>query len=348
MNTVEIVDESPVDATSADVIARLIDLIGRQVPTARDIAIHGVRRTSGGFSRENWIFDATWTDRDGAQSRPMILRRDPLSSFLDTDRDTEFALLHALEQTDVPAPRVYWLDGEGQALGRPSVVMERMSGECDWMVLNSDRPLDVRLDIARDYLDVLARIHNVDWKALGLDSVLEHAGESAAFTELRRWGAELDKVRLEPLPEMVLTEKWLRAHAPRTRDIVLVHGDYKPGNALVEGRGLTAMLDWETAHLGDPLEDLGWITNPVRKREQQIAGEWERAQIIAAYQRSTGREINEADLLWWNIFCTWRLSVTTLVGLHGFVAGTSDRISQTPTWLFRRMFQLIEEWENLP
>ena len=121
-----------------------------------------------------------------------------------------------------------------------------------------------------------------------------------------------------------------------------MHGDFKPGNALIEGEHISAKLDWETAHLGDPLEDLGWVTNSVRKREHQIAGVWEREQIVATYSALTGRRVNEAALRWWNVFSCWKLAVIQLTAVNEFVAGRYDRVFQTPSWLYRPMFQMME------
>jgi aminoglycoside phosphotransferase (APT) family kinase protein len=125
-----------------------------------------------------------------------------------------------------------------------------------------------------------------------------------------------------------------------------VHGDFKPGNALVDGDRIAAMLDWETAHLGDPLEDLGWITNPVRAREHQIQGLWERADIVAAYSAATGHSVEEEELTWWNVFSCWKLAVIVLTGIHAFVAGTFDWVHQSPTWLVRAMLRMIDSEES--
>jgi aminoglycoside phosphotransferase (APT) family kinase protein len=313
------------------------------MPSATDIRIEGLRRTSGGFSRENWVFDAYWRDTSGNQILPLVLRSDPPSSPLETERSREFAILKAVESTGVPAPKVYWLDNEGRWLGKPSVVMERMSGACEWTVLNSERPLQTRVRLAEDYVKALAQIHGVDWRGAGLANVLEVPRPSPAEFELKEWGSRFERTRLEALPEMDLVAAWLLKHLPEHSNVVLVHGDYKPGNSLVDGDQITAILDWETAHLGDPLEDLGWMLMPPRRQEQQIAGHWEQEQILAAYALLTGRKFPEAAVRWWTIFSLWKLSVNNLAAVRGFVAEQSDRISQTPSWLFRRMFQLMAE-----
>lgn len=326
----------------ADTTTQLVALIRHHEPHIQDIEITGLRRTSGGFSRENWILDARWRSGTEEVTVPLVLRRDPPAMVLDTSRDTEFALLRALAATDVPAPGVYWLDDAGTWMGRPSVVMQRMTGDCDWMMLNSALPLPERLSLAQQFTDILGSIQRVDWKSLGLDTLLGAPDDHPARSLLDRWHAELGQVQLDPLPEMELVRAWLLRHLPDPRPPVLVHGDFKPGNVLFEGDRITAILDWETAHLGDPLEDLGWMTNPARRREQQIPGSWQTEDIVRRYSERTGQQVNSADLLWWHIFSCWRLAITNVSMVRGFVDGQLDRVNQTPTWLFRRMFQLIE------
>lgn len=326
-----------------DVAAHLERLIRERVPGVEDLRLTGLVRISGGLSRENWVLDAAWRDAVGEHDLPLIVRRDPAGSLLDTERREEFAVLQALESTPVAAPRALWLDEDGAVLGSPSLVMERVEGVCDWFVLNSDRPEPVRSGLARAFLDQLVRIQQVDWRAGGLEGALRDPGVEAAAAELDRWEGVLRRVALEPVPELEIVLRWLRERARRSTRTVLVHGDFKPGNALLVGDRISAVLDWETAHLGDPLEDLGWITNPVRAKEHQIRGLWEREEIVAAYTAATGHAVDDAELTWWNVFSCWKLAVIVLTGLQEFVAGRFDRVHHSPTWLVRAMLRMIEE-----
>jgi len=331
-------DTAPID----DLGVRLEQFLIHQLGSAADLHLEGLRRTSAGMSRENWVFDASWRDASGrVVSEPLIMRRDPVGSVLDTDRNVEFAVLRALEHTDVPAPRVRWLDADGSTLGRPSVVMVREEGVCEYFVINSDRSLDDRIAIAQRYCDVLASIHQVDWRALGLHSVLADPGDAASRVAVDHWEGELRRHQIEPHPELEVVATWLRANAPAAQATVLVHGDFKPGNALMRGDDISAVLDWETAHLGDPLEDLGWITNPVRAREHQISGVWERDQIFRHYAARTGYSVDEDAVRWWNVLANYKLSVITLTGVDAFVDHRLDRLHQTPVGLFRVMFDTI-------
>ena len=325
-----------------NVAERLERFLVSQLGPEAGVQIEGLRRTSAGFSRENWVFDATWHDVNGAAiSEPLIMRRDPVGSVLDTDRRAEFAVLEALASTAVPAPHVRWLDADGEWLGRPSVVMLREDGDCDWFVLSGDRSLDDRVAIAKRYLALLAAIHTLDWRGAGLGDVLDDPGPDAALAAVDHWESELRRHQVEPHPELEVVVAWLRANAPASQTTSLVHGDFKPGNALMTGDQIHVMLDWETAHLGDPIEDLGWITNPVRAREHQIPGAWERPQIIEHYAALTGFDVDDTALRWWNVLANYKLSVITLTGVGAFVDGRFDRIHQAPLGLARVMFSMI-------
>jgi aminoglycoside phosphotransferase (APT) family kinase protein len=328
--------------TAVSVDDRLHDFIAAQLPAASALAISDVHRSSAGLSRENWIFDASWHDGETIVQERLILRRDPEGSVLRTERNVELAVLDALVHTDVPAPRVLWADPTGHALGRPSVVMRRESGDCEYHCLNNPvRPLEIRIELAHEFVDTLAAVARVDWRTLGLDSVLTDPGADASVAAIAFWEGELRAAQREPLPEMEIELAWLRAHAPSTTATVLVHGDFKPGNALVRGDHLAVVLDWETAHLGDPLEDLGWITNPVRQREHQILGSWERAQIVERWSAQTGFTVDDTALRWWNAFANFKLSVIGFTGVAEYIDQHMDRPYNAPLSLCRITYDLM-------
>ena len=324
----------------------MADQLGRfvasQLNGVADLQLRGLHRSSAGLSRENWFFSASWRSGEAVVDESLILRRDPEGSVLLTERRVEFAVLRALEQSAVPAPRVLWMDEHGRALGRPSVIMRREEGECEYFCLtNPERPLDVRVGLAHEFVDTLASIAMVDWRGLGLGDVLRDPGANGATAALDHWEAELRRVQREPLPELEIVLAWLRGGAPRAQATVLVHGDFKPGNALVRGDHLGVVLDWETAHLGDPLEDLGWITNPLRQREHQIAGAWEREQIVARWSKQTGFTVDDTELQWWNVLANYKLAVIGLTGVAEFIDEHMDRPYNAPLSVCRVMYDLM-------
>jgi aminoglycoside phosphotransferase (APT) family kinase protein len=322
------VKDAPADApTDREALAAwLADEVGEPV------VIGELKRTSAGFSRENWVLDATW----GGARHDLIVRRDPVGSVLNTDRRVEVTVLRAMAETDVPVPRLRWADVEGTRLGRPAVVMDLVRGVCDGFVLNGGRPLEERVALAHTLYDLLAAIHRVDVSALPLEK-LEDPGPTAALAAVEHWEAELHSVQLEPQPELAFVFAWLRAHAPANARTTLVHGDFKPGNALLDGDEWTAVLDWETAHLGDPHEDLGWVTNPLRQGEHRIPGAWEPADLLQRWSDRTGWPVDADAVRWWQVLANVKLSVIVLTGTRAFVEGRLDRVHQTPV----RIYQLL-------
>jgi aminoglycoside phosphotransferase (APT) family kinase protein len=321
--------------------ARLVAWLHDEVSPDGELRIHGLRRTSAGYSRQNWVFDAEWETAGKPVHAELIARRDPPGSVLATDRETEYRLLRALERASVPTPRARWLDADGRRLGRPTLVMDREAGECDWFVLNGARPLQARRALAEELLDALVAIARVDWRALGIGEFLDDPGPDASQRALDFWEHQIRDAQLEPLPELEIALSWLRAHAPTSRETVLVHADFKPGNTLLRGDRLGVILDWELAHLGDPVEDVAWVTQPLRAREHQIPGVWERAQILERFHAATGIDVSDEELRWWHTFALFRTVSTMIRGTAAYVDGRYDRAFHFPGRLFTMMFDLI-------
>lgn len=335
-------------SASADLSGALRQWIADEVGDP-EATISGVRRTSAGFSRENWVFDASWQELGQPRKVALIARRDPAGSVLATDRRIETRMLMALADTAVPSPRLRWADLDGDRLGRPALVMDLAEGTCDGFVLAGDTPAADRLRLAHELYDRLADIHLLDWRDLGLGEVLDDPADRAALAALAHWEAELRRVQLEPEPELELVLHWLRAHAPRNSVTTVVHGDFKAGNVLLVGdlqrdvgaATVSAVLDWETVHLGDPREDLGWVTNPLRAREHRIPGSWEPADLLARWSERTGLAAEPDAVHWWSVLANFKLSAIVLSGSRAFVDGRLDRVHQAPVAICRLMLDMI-------
>ena len=295
-----------------------------------------------GRSRQNWAFDLAWDEAGGERREQLILRSDPPGGLVATDRSVEFAVLRALEATEIPAPVARWLDADGTWFGRPSLIMRRATGTCDYYVLNGSLPLQQRSDLARQMCDLLSKVHEVDWRHAGLGEVLGEPLGPPSTVELARWEAVLRHDQDEAYPEIDLAIQWLRATAPLAERVVLVHGDYKPGNVLLDGSRVTALLDWELAHLGDPLEDIGWMTQPLRRREHVIAGAWESSDLISRYERLSGLSAPEESVRWWGTFATFRTAVMQVSGLRSFLQGRSDEPYRPTTRVLRTLLECVD------
>jgi aminoglycoside phosphotransferase (APT) family kinase protein len=131
------------------------------------------------------------------------------------------------------------------------------------------------------------------------------------LTRLDRLLAELG----EPHPALDLALRWLGRRPPRSERVVLVHGDYRLGNFAVDAeRGLTAVLDWELAHWGDPGEDLGWVAMRYWRGVDHPGdrGLGPRARLLAAYAAVGGHRVDPEGVRYWEVMGNLRWALITL------------------------------------
>ena len=271
--------------------------------------IEKLSRESGGASRQTWSFAALV---DGKR-HDLILRRDPPTTTKSPDRSTtaldratEFAVLAAAFKAGVLAPEVLFQLTEHDGLGE-AFVMRRVAGTAIARKLLRDAPYEkARGLITRQLGEILARIHAVDPKSL---PPLVHREAADHIAGLRR---ALDGLgRPQPVFELALS--WLdrRKPAPIGRPL-LVHGDYRTGNYLADETGVTAILDWEGAHLGDPIEDLGWLCVKSWRFgavDKPAGGFGSREELWAAYEKAGGAAVDPARAHWWEVFGTVRWGI---------------------------------------
>lgn len=330
-------EPSPEDMADA-----LRDFLRRRLPDGAEPRISGLYRSGTGTSRENWPFDAVWNVDGEPVLHRLLMRRDPPVGVVDTDRDREFRLLRRLAGTSVPVPEAHWLDGTGEFLFRPTMIVGRCEGSAHRAVLRSADPLSLgperQLALAVRMCEVLAELHRVDIDAIGLRKEFDDPGPNPAGHELARWERELDARELEPQPALRLAAEWLRDHLPAPSErTVLVHGDFRPANVLVRDGELEVLLDWELAHLGDPLDDLGWYTAPLYAQEHFVPGRWEPADFLRRYTELTGIDVDPVALRFWQVLSTFRLTVMALTGVRNFCAGSGDRPAAPADGLIRRL-----------
>jgi aminoglycoside phosphotransferase (APT) family kinase protein len=293
-----------------------------RMPAASDIVVAGLDRVGGGASRETWLVDAEWTEEGGRAVRPLIIRRDPTASLLESDRRLEFEVLRAARQISIPVPRTYWLEQDPQWLDRPFMVMERLPGVAPPVVFPLGESESVRQTVAEEFVTYLARIHRADWRKLGLEWLgVPSSGAAAAGAQIAVWEREYQRSKLEERPVLATALHWLSLHVPEESEIVLVHADYRVGNVLYDGGHITALLDWEMAHLGDPMEDLAWAVLPFWSSGGLCQGLLSRDEMIGAYERSDGLPVDPARLLFYEVLGTVKMAVISLTGVKVFCEG---------------------------
>jgi aminoglycoside phosphotransferase (APT) family kinase protein len=236
----------------------------------------------GGASMEAWALEVE------APSGPLslVLRRASGGRIYPEalSLEEEHALLQAAQQSGVRVPKPYGYLPD--LLGHDAFVMERLSGETVGRKI-VQRP---ELAAARDAMpaqmaEQLARIHRID--------ALPFLPRFSVRGALDRLRAQLDLVG-EPHPAIELGLAHLRDVLPDRAASVVCHGDFRVGNFVVDERGIAGVLDWEFAHLGDPLEDVAWpLVRAWRFGMDQLrlGGIAQPDEFLARYSELTGREL---------------------------------------------------------
>lgn len=266
--------------------------------TLLDAEITDLRRLSGGASRETWAFDAG--------GRPLILQRQRRgASMPNISMATEVALLRAAAAAGVRVPEVVADATDGEALGAPAFVVARLEGETiARKLLRDDDYAGVRPRVAAECGALLAAIHRIPAGAVpGLTA-------SDPVESLR---ATLDALG-EPHPAFELGLRWLARHRPDRGGAApaVVHGDFRTGNLIVDRERVVAVLDWELAHLGDPLEDLGWFCVRAWRfgaDDRPAGGFGTREELWAAYEAAGGTPVDPDAARWWEVWGTLRWGV---------------------------------------
>jgi aminoglycoside phosphotransferase (APT) family kinase protein len=269
------------------------------------VEIEGLARISGGASRETYRFDAVV----GGGRRPLIVRRDPPGSLIETDRRSEFMALKSFHGRGVAAPEPLILEDQGAELERPFFVMARIDGG---RTGSPFQPLAYEPHAARlgeDFFSTLGRIAAADVASLPIAEVCEAPALDACWRrELDYWAGVIDEDEQHPQPIVRAAIRWLRRNpAPPAQKLSVVHGDYRSGNFLHDGEGrMIAVLDWEMAHLGDPLEDLGWALDPLwcHGEAHRVAGMVSKAEAIAIWEKASGLKVDPAAFAWWELFAS--------------------------------------------
>lgn len=286
-------------------------LRGHGRPTAE---VASLRQLSGGASCRVYAFEL-W---DGGDTRTLVLRLDAVGGGTQGTRREEYALLAAAARAGVTVPRVHLQGSEDDGLGGAFFVMDLVPGEAlARRLLRDDHYAAARAALPSQLGRELARTHEIDLGDPGLAFLAGRApgGEDPArfaLAEVERYRQILDAFVDQPYPLLRLVGRWLAAHAPRVTRPVLVHGDFRVGNVMFDEKGLTAVLDWELCHVGDPVEDLGWLcvrTWRFGKDELAAGGLCSREELVRHYEAAGGAPVDPAALAWWEIFGNWKWAV---------------------------------------
>ncbi len=282
-------DESP-QAALAETLTAILD----------GATIDALRHLSGGASRETWRFTADGRDLVAQLQRPGDER----------DMLVEAAVVRAARAGGVPAPEL--LTAVRRDDGLAVMVLEAIDGETiARKIQRDDRFADARRRLVRDCGAALARIHRLD-----LVPGLVAADQVEVYT------AALDELG-QPHPMFELVRNWLIANRPPAVEPGVVHGDFRLGNLIVAPDGLAGVIDWELAHLGDPMEDLGWLCVKAWRfgGRSPVAGLGSYDELFAAYEEAGGAAVNADVVRWWEVLGTWKWGIMCIAQASAHLSG---------------------------
>ena len=248
---------------------------------------------SGGQSNPTFFVDSP--------SHRLVLRKQPGGQVLPSAHavDREHRIQHALADSAVPVPRMVHFCADPAVIGTPFYVMERLDGRVFGDCGLAAAPVGERKAMYRSAADMLARLHRVDWRAVGL---ADYGRPDGYFErQVARWTRQWQQSRTRELAEVDALIDWLPRHFPASGAATIAHGDFRIGNLMfhpVEPR-VIAVLDWELSTIGDPMADVAhfavtWDTRPeeyggLRGTDLAAQGLPERADFLNWYGAAGGR-----------------------------------------------------------
>jgi aminoglycoside phosphotransferase (APT) family kinase protein len=260
------------------------------------------KKLSGGASQETWSFEILHPSATiGA-----ILRRAPEGYGAAPSRaaglEAEAKLMQLAHEAGLPSPEVMHVLRPEDDLGT-GFIMRRVEGETiARKILRDAKYSNARPLLARQLGRIAAGIHALPRKKL------PKLREMTATKEILEIGREYRAFNW-PRPVFELALRWLADHDPGPpEEVTLVHGDFRHGNLIIGPDGVRAVLDWELAHLGDPMEDLGWIcVNSWRFGEidKPVGGFGTREDLFAGYEEA-GRKVDPDRVMFWEVMGTLR------------------------------------------
>jgi aminoglycoside phosphotransferase (APT) family kinase protein len=279
-----------------------------------DVSATDISQVFGGASRETYILSL---DVAG-EARGVVVRRDPPSSLIDTERALEYGAYAAIYPTEIPVPEPLFLEENVDILGAPFSVMAQIPDAISDVTQLDDAG---RAAIGQQKWQILGQLAAKDPLELGFDQFCPKTDvERSAQQQLDYWAAVIHDDEIHPQPVAEAAIRWLQNHMPApAQKLSVVHGDFRTGNFLHRDNKITGVLDWEMCHLGDPLEDLAWSLDPLWSwANPDLAGNLlPHDEAIKIWETASGLTVNLDDFFWWRVFAA-------LKGLAIWISSSED------------------------
>jgi aminoglycoside phosphotransferase (APT) family kinase protein len=323
--------------------SRLQTVIARHLGPPGEIS--NLTRLTGGATRVTWAFDA----RIGDKLQPLILQQcparqrnndEPVERMARVTGGLDAALMRDAGQAGVPAPRVRLILEEEDGLG-PGFITDRIEGETiGGRIVRSETFAAARESMARQCGEILARIHSMETSRYSF--LIEHTAADQVSIYRDIW----DRFD-HPHPAIELGFRWAFEHLPAPVPLVLVHGDFRNGNFVVGPDGIRAVLDWELAHPGDPMEDLGWLCMRTWRfgGEGPVGGFGCPEDLFESYEKTGGASVESERVRFWEAFGCLKWAVMCMIKGQGYLSGAPRSVEALA--IGRRVSEPIYDFLNL-
>lgn len=266
------------------------------------VSLDKAERLSGGASQETYRLEVT-TEQG---TEVLAMRRAPGGEHVEATPGhpglaVEALLMQSARAVGVPEPEIHYVLEPQDELG-DGFIMQWLEG----IALGAKVVRAPELDGVRDRLaflcgEALGRIHSIDLHATGLEKHLDVMSPQAFIEQTWERYRAFDTAQ----PMIDYAGRWLQEHAPADFTPALVHNDFRNGNIMFSEQGIVAVLDWEVAHIGDPMRDLGWIcTNSWRfgRSDLPVGGFGHYADLFAGYESVMGTPVDPERVRFWEVF----------------------------------------------
>lgn len=315
------------------------DYLQSKLPDACALTLSNFVQAAGGWSHEIYVFDAQWNEGGQTMSRGFCLRKDPGVGLLRelSDLKQQFLVIKALEPTPAPTPKAYWYEADPSVLGGAFFIMEKVVGEVPnpWSRAGKQFYAEAakRDKLPRSFVEALASLHNLDWRAAGLEFLgVPGPGKDFALREIAKWEGLIQQSLRKPEPVLTEILMWLKANAPAAQRLAFVHGAYRTGNLIISDDAVAAIIDWELQVIGDPMYDVAYVLSDLnREGSPLLSCVVDRELFLDYYQQLTGLTVDLAVCRYYEILYMMRSTAFWLSASGLFAEGRNKdlRLART-------------------
>lgn len=313
-----------------------------RMPEANNLEITEMKRSFPGMSRETWFVSLRWQEAGREETRRYVLRTQLPGnvSMSPVPLEYEARVYEILGKTEVPVPKLLWLETDPQWLidgERPFFVREMTPGILEPTNIRDPDPRfdDARVATVKELVEKLARLHSLDWHALGFGDFMAAPPDPAecARFELDSYLRDMRERRLQPFPAATEAMLSLRDNPPPPPERIVLR---KENNGLGEeiwaedNIEIVAMSDWETASLGDPALDLA-----IAMRTTGWA--WNLEGVLDHYEACSGIRIEPASVRFYEVMWNVKMVVNLHASLAHFNSGRDRRIQLASLGIYAHM-----------